>query len=141
MFKERPVFGWGPGTYQFNYAPFQRSQEKTRISTNTGKRGNAHSEYLGPLSQSGIFGMLSIILIFVLSFYTGLRVYFTSKNQKIKILSLGILLGLTTYFVHGILNNFLDTDKASALVWGYIAMLVAMDVYHRGEEETIDNGR
>ena len=143
MFKERPVFGWGPGTYQFNYAPFQRSQEKTRISTNTGKRGNAHSEYLGPLSESGIFGMLSIILIFILSFYTGLRVYFTSKSQKVKTLSLGILLGLTTYFVHGILNNFLDTDKASALVWGYIAMLVAMDVYHRGEEyeETIDDGQ
>lgn len=24
MFAERPVTGWGPGTYQFNYAPFQR---------------------------------------------------------------------------------------------------------------------
>ena len=22
MFKERPVFGWGPGTYMFQYAPF-----------------------------------------------------------------------------------------------------------------------
>ena len=25
MFKERPVFGWGPGTFQFQYAPFQKS--------------------------------------------------------------------------------------------------------------------
>ena len=138
MFKEKPIFGWGPGTYQFNYAPFQRSQEKTIISTNTGKRGNAHSEYLGPLSESGLLGMLSMLLIFTLSIYTGLRVYFTSKSEKIKTLSLGILLGLITYFVHGILNNFLDTDKASALVWGYIAMLVAMDIYHRGESEEGD---
>ncbi|MCK9168618.1 MAG: O-antigen ligase family protein, partial [Bacteroidales bacterium] len=29
LFDERPVFGWGPGTYQFVYAPFQRSKEKT----------------------------------------------------------------------------------------------------------------
>ena len=34
-----------------------------------------------------------------------------------------------------ITNNFLDTDKASALFWGYTAMLVSMDVYHRNVEE------
>ncbi|MDZ7778321.1 MAG: O-antigen ligase family protein [Bacteroidales bacterium] len=36
LFEERPVMGWGPGTYQFVYAPFQRSKEKTIISTNFG---------------------------------------------------------------------------------------------------------
>jgi hypothetical protein len=39
-----------------------------------------------------------------------------------------VLIGLTTYFLHGILNNFLDTDKASAAVWGFLAVLVALDV-------------
>ena len=28
LFNERPVFGWGPGTYQFVYAPFQMSRKK-----------------------------------------------------------------------------------------------------------------
>ena len=27
MFKERPVLGWGPGTYMFQYAPFQNEQD------------------------------------------------------------------------------------------------------------------
>jgi hypothetical protein len=40
------------------------------------------------------------------------------------------LLGLITYFSHGVLNNFLDTDKLSVPVWGFIAILVALDVYH-----------
>ncbi|MCK4920917.1 MAG: O-antigen ligase family protein, partial [Bacteroidales bacterium] len=137
MFKEKPVFGWGPGTYQFNYAPFQVSHEKTSISTNTGRRGNAHSEYLGPLSESGVLGMLSIIMIVAISIYTGLKVYFKSKSRQIRTLSLGILLGLVTYFIHGVLNNFLDTDKASALVWGYIAILVAIDLYHKNSEGVI----
>ena len=43
LFKEKPIFGWGPGTYQFVYAPYQRSKEKTIISTNYGDMGNAHS--------------------------------------------------------------------------------------------------
>lgn len=129
MWKEKPVFGWGPGTYMFQYAPFQVSHEKTRISTNAGTRGNAHSEYLGPLSESGIIGALSIVIIFLITIYTGLRVYFTSKNREVKIISLAILLGLITYYIHGVLNNFLDTDKASVLVWGYTAILVAFDIY------------
>ena len=136
MWKDKPIFGFGPGTYQFEYGPYQRSYEKTRISTDFGTRGNAHSEYLGPLSESGIFGLLSILLVIGTTFYTGIRVYMRSKKASIRIMALAVLTGLSSYYLHGILNNFLDTDKISALFWGYSAMLVAMDVYHReGREE------
>ena len=40
MFQARPFFGWGPGTYMFQYAPFQMSNEQTIISTNGGNLGN-----------------------------------------------------------------------------------------------------
>jgi O-antigen ligase len=130
MFEERPFFGWGPGTYMFQYAPFQNSWEKTIISNNSGTIGNAHSEYLGPLSEQGIFGFLSILTIIGLTIRTGLRVYFKTKKRNLKVLVLSILLGLCTYYIHGLMNNFLDTDKASALFWGFTAMLVAADVYH-----------
>lgn len=131
MFRERPVFGWGPGTYMFQYAPFQLSYEKTSISTNEGTRGNAHSEYIGPLSESGVFGCLSFILIAMVTLYTGFKLYFKSAHHRsTRILLLSATLGLITYYVHGALNNFLDTDKASCLFWGYTAMIVALDVYH-----------
>lgn len=131
MFKERPVFGWGPGTYMFQYAPFQLSYEKTSISTNEGTRGNAHSEYIGPLSESGVFGCLSFVLLGIVTLYTGIKLYFRSAGHRsTRILLLSATLGLITYYVHGALNNFLDTDKASCLFWGYTAMIVALDVYH-----------
>jgi hypothetical protein len=41
-----------------------------------------------------------------------------------------MILGLITYFVHGFLNNFLDTDKASVPVWGFAAAIVAIQLYH-----------
>jgi len=133
MWKDKPVFGFGPGTYQFEYAPYQRSYEKTRISTDFGTRGNAHSEYLGPLSESGVLGLLSILLVIGSTVFTGIRVYRRSGRVSIRIFSLAVLTGLISYYLHGILNNFLDTDKISVLFWGYTAMLVAMDVYHRKE--------
>ncbi len=135
MFKERPVFGWGPGTYMFKYAPFQLSSKKTLISTDFGDLGNAHSEYIGPLAESGVLGSLSFILIAILSVITGLKVYKKIEEPGTKQISLGLLLGLITYLAHGILNNFLDTDKASALFWGFIAVLVSLDIYYKPEEQ------
>ncbi|MBN2521546.1 MAG: O-antigen ligase family protein, partial [Bacteroidales bacterium] len=65
MFKEKPIVGWGPGTYMFKYAPYQFSYNRTIISTNTGDLGNAHSEYIGPLAESGVIGSITFILIVV----------------------------------------------------------------------------
>lgn len=129
MYHERPLTGWGPGTYMFKYAPFQASHEKSIISTNNGDWGNAHSEFIGPLAETGWPGTALMIILVIASLSLGLKVYFKSKlfSQE-RILSLALTLGLLTYFIHGTLNNFLDTDKASALVWGYMAMLVVMDV-------------
>jgi len=129
MFEERPVFGFGPGTYQFEYAPFQLSKEKTLISTNAGDRGNAHSEYIGPLAEMGFPGTIIVITLVIMVVIYGLHVYKQAKTPEVRMLSLSILLGLITYFLHGTLNNFLDTDKASIPVWAFIAMLVAMDMY------------
>ncbi|MES2287863.1 MAG: O-antigen ligase family protein [Bacteroidota bacterium] len=134
MFEERPFFGWGPGTYSFQYAPFQHSQEKTIISTNMGDRGNAHSEYIGPLCESGVLGTLTFLAIIITTLFTGFRLYYTINDYETKRLVLVILLGFITYIVHGALNNFLDTDKASVPFWGFIAMLVAIDVFHKNRE-------
>lgn len=135
MFSERPILGWGPGTYQFEYGPFQRSKEKTVISTNLGDRGNAHSEYFGPLSESGIPGFLSVIFILITVVYSGLNVYKRAANRQTRLLVLSATLGLITYFVHGTMNNFLDSAKASVPFWGFIAIIVALDIFYSTPED------
>lgn len=138
MFKEKPMFGWGPGTYMFQYAPFQLSYDRTIISTNFGDVGNAHSEFLGPLAESGVLGLLSFILIVFFAYRTAYKVYHKSHNKEIRQLCLMLILGFTTYIVHGFLNNFLDNDKAAIPFWGFIAMFVALDIYHTQKELKID---
>ncbi len=130
MFRDRPVFGFGPGTYQFEYAPYQSSEEKTLISTNAGDRGNSHSEYIGPLAEEGLPGTLLVIAVFIYSIVLAMRVYRRSANKEVRMLTLAAMLGLITYYFHGLMNNFLDSDKASVPVWGFIAILVACDLYH-----------
>ena len=137
LFNERPVFGWGPGTYQFVYAPYQMSKEKTIISTNAGDGGNAHSEYFGPLAEQGLVGSLLVVVLVVVTVYCGLTTYKRCKNKKAKILVLGATLAFISYFVHGFLNNFLDTDKLAVPVWSLAALIAAIDVYYADADDEI----
>jgi O-antigen ligase len=134
MFEKKPLLGFGPGTYRFKYAPFQRSYELTYVSTNAGKLGNAHSEYLGPLAEQGVLGTILIMSIIISTIVTATRMYYSTKSREVKFLTIGILIGLFTYFLHGFLNNFLDQDKASAPFWSMIAIIVALDVYHNNKK-------
>ena len=135
MFNERPAVGWGPGTYAFQYAPFQLANEKTIISTNAGDAGNAHSEYIGPLSEQGLFGMISFALIVICIIYYSVRLYVRIDNREHRMYMVCMFLGLISYMLHGMLNNFLDTDKISAPFWGFTAAIVAIDVYHTKRKE------
>jgi len=130
MWKERPILGWGPGVYQFVYAPFQRSNDLTIISTNNADLGNAHSEYLGPLSEQGLPGMLIMIALVYLVTAMSFRMYFTQTNKETRVLLTSVYIGLMTYFIHGLVNNYLDSDKASVPFWGFLAILVAIDLFH-----------
>jgi len=138
MFQERPVFGWGPGTYASSYAPFQHSAELTVISTNFGTKGNAHSEYLGKLSETGFLGLLSFLLILIFTFYRASMLYIKLKDRDLRILLMSVILALVTYFTHGVLNNYLDTDKASVPVWTCIAVIVALDIYYSRDGELVE---
>lgn len=136
MFYDKPFLGFGPGTYMFQYAPYQLSYEKTIISTNAGTMGNAHSEYLGPLAESGFLGMLSFLAVIFSTIFTSVRVI-RNRNGQARAMAIAALLGLITYYIHGVMNNFLDTDKVSALFWGFTAVIVAIDVYHKPEEKAV----
>ena len=130
LWSERPLVGWGPGTYQFVYAPHQRSEHRTIISTNNADRGNAHSEYLGPLAEQGIPGTVIVLGLLLACCNMGFRTYRALRHHDRwrALWALSLYLGLMTYFIHGVLNNYLDTDKASAPFWGFLAILVVLDL-------------
>lgn len=128
LWQERPFLGWGPGTYAMVYGPYQQSRNLTIISTASGTKGNAHSEYLGPLAEQGLIGMLLMFVLIGFIMYYGISVYNRMPNGEVRVLLLVSILGLVTYFAHGFLNNYLDTDKATVPVWGLTALIVMLDL-------------
>jgi O-antigen ligase len=139
MVEEKPVLGWGPGTYQFNYASYQNPAYRTSITTNAGTGGNAHSEYLGPLCEEGIIGLVSVLILILTALSIGIKTYRNAQSQILRLLSLMCVLALVTYYFHGILNNFLDTEKLAVPVFGAMAVIAACNIAMKQEQATMED--
>ena len=121
MFEERPYYGFGPGTYQFAYIPFQEKRLENRLTVtnpNTpppGSGGTAHSELLLQLSENGMLTPLIFLLMWMRWWYFG----FFSIAKRSPLLPL--FLGLSTYFFHMQFNNFLNQPVFAFLFWATAA--------------------
>ncbi len=129
MFVERPVAGFGSGTFASAYLPFQREEEMTRISVTTsgdhppGRGGGAHSEYLQALSENGIIGGLCWLFFLGFTFLTTIKIYHSKLSKRNRWIGLALGLGLLSYFIHAFFNNFLHQDKIAILFWSFLAWL------------------
>ena len=131
MFKEKPWLCWGPGTYQFEYHQFQTAEGMTWISTRHGDRGNAHSEYLTYLCETGFLGLLIFLGWVFYSIHLGLKLVYHHPTCAGRTVALALLLGLISFYVHGAVNAFIDQDKMAVLVFAALGGLVALEVNAR----------
>tara|TARA_B100001057_G_scaffold379280_1_gene384757 strand:+ start:2654 stop:3991 length:1338 start_codon:yes stop_codon:yes gene_type:complete len=138
MFQDKPHWGFGPGTYQFTYIPFQEPKLMNRLSVRNpdnipkGSGGSAHSELLLQLSENGWPSTAIFIIIFLVWVYRG---YLSIGELQIK--RLPFFLGLITYAFHMNVNNFLNQPGFAFLFWTFGALLMRPDLFsHKTEDES-----
>ncbi len=131
MILDRPWTGFGMGNFTKHYAPYQSRKFKTWISTNRGETGSAHSEFLLAAAETGVIGGLFVLLWFVVSTLIAARGYLTAQDKAIKQLYLIAMTALVAYYVHGIVNNFLDHDKMIIPVMILNGLIISLDRFHR----------
>ncbi len=144
MFLDRPITGFGTGTFALAYLPYQRPEEMTRLSVNSHRRidgrhysgqgGGAHSEYLQALSELGLVGLLSWLLLIGSSWYTALRIYFQHKKQSHRRWAMALFWALNTFYLHSFFNNFLHQEEVSVLFW---SMLAALAMFNTATKEPL----
>ncbi|TNE57953.1 MAG: O-antigen ligase family protein [Bacteroidetes bacterium] len=129
MVADRPFTGFGPGTFQFQFLPYQQAEDMTRISItepigrrgpgNYGRGGGAHSEYLQALAELGWPGLLWWLMLTFGGIWYGLDTYRKTRDAT----WLWIMLALLSFFLHGLVNNFLHDARVAALVWSMLALV------------------
>ena len=123
MFEERPFTGFGPGTYQFTYLPFQEKRLANRLTVTNPDSPSAWLRRYRTfrtafaIGENGILTPLLFLFIWLRWTFFG---FFIANKQSIHI---PLLLGLSTYFFHMQFNNFLNQSVFAFLFWGTAAYL------------------
>ncbi|HLG02564.1 MAG TPA: O-antigen ligase family protein [Bacteroidia bacterium] len=125
MASEKPITGFGPGSYQFVYGQFQVRRYMTRISTFSGNKGHAHSELFTSLSETGFPGMFIYLAVMFTTIGFGLNIIYHAADLLSRKIALAAVLSLSTFYIHGFFNAFLDTDKMAVLVFGAMAVIIS----------------
>jgi len=105
MVKERPLFGFGLGTFNLHYPDFQtfylQNEPKMIKFLSNHNVLEAHNEYIQMGTEIGIIGV-AIFIFILLYFYKKSWVLLKTQkcDQKSKILYLGIFLGINIYLIH-----------------------------------------
>lgn len=101
MFVDHPWLGVGTGNYALAYATHP-------IPGWPDSLGHAHNYYLNTLAETGIIGLLALVLTFLLAFVQVLRPLIrTSVDGVSRSLLAGVLAALVFLVVHNLFDNLL----------------------------------
>ena len=144
MFQERPWVGFGPGTFPQAYLPFQKPEEMTRISVTSpfradgqphqeGRGGGVHSEYLQALSERGVPGLLSWLVLIGISLIAAFKSMKQQTKSSEKMQVIGVTLGLLSFIIHALVNNYLHSEELAVLFWGGLGLIASLDLQRKDE--------
>jgi putative inorganic carbon (HCO3(-)) transporter len=142
MINERPFLGFGYGMYQYEYFPYQKEEETTQISIrnpqatyHAGTGGTAHSEYLLLSSENGLFLGFTYIFLLITAIVVSVKnISALSPDSFTYYFSLGVVMSITTYIVHGFFNNFLDTSKINVIFFVFLATITFINIQLKNNE-------
>jgi glucose uptake protein GlcU len=86
--------------------------------------------------ESGVVAGLAYLAFVLLVIRAGMNAYYASNDAEVKTLLMACMMGLISYDVHGVLNNYLDIDKTATLFWALSGMVVALSFYQKKEAPT-----
>lgn len=129
MIKYHPFIGVGVNTYCLNYQKYKlHNTNKETADT----MWYAHNSYLQMASETGIAGLL-VFLFLLLTLFKGWRKFFVKVTDSfLKTASLGILMGLLAFLIHGLTETNLYYPKIAVLFWFQLALLARI-IYSKKE--------
>lgn len=127
MFKDKPVFGYGPGNFVNFYRPYTVTSFTTYVSDNEEQSG-IHSYYLLVLVEQGIPGLIIFLLLSFFVLIKGEQVYHRTRDPARKRIILMALLSTVVIDAFLIINDLVETDKIGSFFFLWMAILINQDL-------------
>ncbi|HOD12741.1 MAG TPA: O-antigen ligase family protein [Candidatus Omnitrophota bacterium] len=118
MIQENPFLGKGLGTYM--------DHSKKDIASDVGSH-YAHNCYLQMWAETGMFTLLTFLLLAGFVLYRGIRISLRSKDDDLGILLGGLTAGLFGFLVASFFDTQLYSLQLSVLFWVMLGVAVALE--------------
>jgi len=118
----------------FGYIPFKQTFE-TYIRTMPAY--HSHNTYLETLAEMGIPGIVVLILLIFIIYKYSIKTLVKGEDKWTKVISAGILSGISALLMHGAVENVLYLPKIIITFWTLVSFLL---VLMRLSEESRDIG-
>lgn len=132
MIKHHPVLGVGVNTYCLNYQKY-KLHDTGEGTANT--MWYAHNSYLQMASEIGIIGLLVFFYLLFQLFKQWWIFYKKAGDNFLKISSLGLLMGIVAFLVHGLTETNLYYPKIVVLFWFHVSLLTSILFLKKGRDQ------
>jgi O-antigen ligase len=117
MWKEKPIFGQGLGTYMYNFEKFNYDKKAYPWGPSY-----AHNCYLQMLSEIGIVGLASFLLLITALFYKSIKRISRIADNFDLTLSIALLAALCAYLINSAFDTNLYSVDLGRLFWLLLAL-------------------
>ncbi len=115
MIKEKPLLGYGAGTFGSVYPAF-----KTKLAEETKM---AHNSYLQLWAETGIFGLMAFLLFWLKFIANGYQEIKKESSEK-KIIKLGLYTAILSFLIHNLVDFDLYLGQISTVVFALIGIFI-----------------
>ena len=122
MIKHHPIVGVGVNTYVLNYQKY-KLHDTSPESANT--NWYAHNSFLQMASEIGITGFLIFVWLLYILFSKWFTFYKKSKDGFLRYCSLGAIMGIVAFLIHGLTETNLYYPKIAVLFWFEVGLVLA----------------
>lgn len=127
MVADRPLMGFGPGTFYFFYQSYTVTGFQTYVSDNPEKSG-IHNYYLMTAVEQGMVGFLILLAFCFLVIIKGEQIYHRTKNEKNRYLVMSLLLSFIIICAILLINDMVEAAKVGPFFFLAPALLVIYDL-------------
>lgn len=127
MIEQKPMTGFGPGTFYFYYKNYTVSSFKTYVSNNPEHSG-IHNYYLMMTVEQGLPGLVFFLLFSFLTMIKGEQIYHQTKDPGRRRTLVAAILCFVLTDLLMLMNDFVETDKIGSLFFMSVAILVNIDL-------------
>jgi len=125
MSVDRPLTGYGPHGFVYNYKPYAVTMFKTFVSNNR-EHSTTHNYFLYMLTEQGWPAMLLYALLIIVVFAQAQNTYHRFDDRFYKYCTLGLVMAFAASFVNNFFSELIETHKAGALFYLIIALLMIL---------------